>query len=76
MANIGPNTNGSQFFFTMGPAPKLQNKHTIFAKVTGQTIYNMIRLQDLETGENDRPEEPHAVIKTEVGNLSVNNSVT
>lgn len=66
MANIGPHTNGSQFFFTMAPTPKLQNKHTIFGKVTGQTIYNMIRLQEIETDENDRPEEPHIIMKTEV----------
>lgn len=33
MANAGPHDNGSQFFFTLGRADELNNKHTIFGKV-------------------------------------------
>merc|ERR1712119_124815 len=38
MANSGPDDNGSQFFITLGPCNDLNKKHTIFAKIAGDTI--------------------------------------
>ncbi len=46
MANGGRDDNGSQFFFTLGATPELQNKHTLFGKVGGNTIFNMIKLEE------------------------------
>eukprot|EP01086_Lenisia_limosa_P015912 TRINITY_DN5409_c0_g1_i1.p1 TRINITY_DN5409_c0_g1~~TRINITY_DN5409_c0_g1_i1.p1 ORF type:complete len:499 (-),score=162.82 TRINITY_DN5409_c0_g1_i1:11-1507(-) len=67
MANIGdkPNSNGSQFFFTLGATEELQGKHTIFGKVAGDTIYNMIKLNELELEPNsDRPVHPPKIISS------------
>uniref|UniRef100_A0A1A8PLY9 Spliceosome-associated protein CWC27 homolog n=2 Tax=Nothobranchius pienaari TaxID=704102 RepID=A0A1A8PLY9_9TELE len=66
MANAGPHDNGSQFFFTLGRADELNNKHTIFGKVTGDTIYNMLRLAEVECDADERPLNPHKIRSTEV----------
>ncbi|XP_030049040.1 spliceosome-associated protein CWC27 homolog [Microcaecilia unicolor] len=66
MANAGPHDNGSQFFFTLGPADELNNKHTIFGKITGDTVYNMLRLSEVETDAEERAVDPHKIKTCEV----------
>jgi peptidyl-prolyl cis-trans isomerase SDCCAG10 len=44
MASTGPDSNLSQFFITLDEASDLNGKHTIFAKVVGDTIYNLLKL--------------------------------
>lgn len=65
-ANAGRDDNGSQFFFTLGEAPELQNQHTIFGKVVGDTVFNMIKLGDVVVDHNERPLYPQKIIKTTV----------
>uniref|UniRef100_A0A803N200 PPIase cyclophilin-type domain-containing protein n=1 Tax=Chenopodium quinoa TaxID=63459 RepID=A0A803N200_CHEQI len=58
-ANAGsPHTNGSQFFMTLDRCDWLDKKNTIFGKVTGDSIYNLLRIGEVETDKDDRPLDP------------------
>jgi len=47
MANSGPNSNGSQFFITHVATPWLDDKHSVFGRVTnGQDIVDAVEQGD------------------------------
>ncbi|MGD9239476.1 MAG: peptidylprolyl isomerase [Desulfobacterales bacterium] len=65
MANAGPNTNGSQFFVTLGPTPHLDDRHSVFGKVIkGIDVVN--KIGSVKTAAGDQPTEPVVINKVTV----------
>jgi len=68
MANSGAkDDNGSQWFVTLGPTPELEKKNTLFGRLAvGDTIFNALKIGELETDKYDRPLHPPRILRTEV----------
>ena len=69
MANSGrKNDNGSQFFLTLGPTLELEGKNTMFGRVAGDTIYNLMKMGEAELvdGNSERPLYPTRITGAEV----------
>ncbi|KAL8933544.1 MAG: hypothetical protein Q9211_005721 [Gyalolechia sp. 1 TL-2023] len=69
MANTGrKNDNGSQFFLTLGATPELEGRNTMFGRVVGDTIYNLMKMGEAEliAEGNERPLYPTRIIGAEI----------
>ncbi|KAH7155349.1 peptidyl-prolyl isomerase CWC27 [Dactylonectria estremocensis] len=71
MANESrPNTNGSQFFFTLDKTEELNGKNTMFGRIAGDTIYNLAKIGESEV--DSATERPTYTVKIERIEILVN----
>jgi len=69
MANKGKNQNESQFFFTFDATPELDRQNTLFGKIVGSTLFNMLKMEELEVDtETERPLYPPKIISISIIN--------
>lgn len=68
MAKMGESTYGSQFFITLADVrSQLDGKCTLFGRVEGDGIYNVVRIAEAENVEaTDRPVYPFKITGAEV----------
>ncbi|EOD46317.1 putative peptidyl-prolyl isomerase cwc27 protein [Neofusicoccum parvum UCRNP2] len=70
MANTGKkDDNGSQFFITLGQTPDLTKTNTMFGRIEGDTIYNLMKMGEADLTEeegSERPLYPTKITGTEI----------
>ncbi|KAK0836683.1 Peptidyl-prolyl isomerase cwc27 [Friedmanniomyces endolithicus] len=72
MAKGEDGRNGSQFFLTLGSGPEVQGLQgvcTMFGRIEGDTIYNLMKMAEAEMAEgedSERPLYPAKITGTEV----------
>lgn len=65
-ANIERDANGPDFFFTLGPTPELQNKHSIFGRLKGDSVYCLVDLNECQVDEDLRPLSEKKVLEVQI----------
>ncbi|CCH47010.1 Peptidyl-prolyl isomerase cwc-27 [Wickerhamomyces ciferrii] len=66
--NLGSrNSNTGKFFITLKDTPELNNKNTIFGKVVGDSIFNVIKISEGEVSDDgETPLYPVKITKSEI----------
>ncbi|MCJ1456194.1 Peptidyl-prolyl isomerase cwc27 [Mycoblastus sanguinarius] len=74
MANSGggKGDNGSQFFLTLGECRELEGTNTLFGRVVGDTIYNLMKMGEAEVGGVEGSERPIYPTKVTGAEILVN----
>jgi peptidyl-prolyl cis-trans isomerase SDCCAG10 len=57
MATTRPGNNTSQFFFTLGKADELTKKNTLFGRVVGDTVFNVLKMGEVDL-QGEEPVHP------------------
>ncbi|KAK9477458.1 cyclophilin-like domain-containing protein [Lipomyces japonicus] len=65
-ADADKRNDNSQFFITLAATPELQRKNTLFGRVVGETIYNVLKIAEAEVDDDDRPLYPPNITHAEI----------